>query len=92
MRIVWSPEAKTDIRRLYLFLAQYDLDAADGVFDRLRNAPETLTEFPRRGSPLTELGPRDVREFRVGAYLLRYEISGDTIYVLRFFHGREDRL
>jgi plasmid stabilization system protein ParE len=58
----------------------------------LSAAPRKLLDFPRRGSPLSQFDPRDVREFRVGAYLLRYEFSGDTIYVLRFFHGREDRL
>ena len=91
MRIVWSSVAWADVDRLYAFLAEHDLDAADAVFDRLASAPEALLEFPRRGPRLSEFDPREVREFRVASYLLRYELVGNDIYVLRFFHAREDR-
>jgi plasmid stabilization system protein ParE len=91
MRIVWSSAAWADIDRLYLFLSERDLDAADAVFDRLANAPSALLDFPRRGSRLTEFQPREVREYRAGGYLLRYELVGTDIVVLRFFHAREDR-
>ena len=91
MRIVWSSVAWTDVDRLHAFLAEHDLDAADAVFDRLANAPEALLEFPRRGPRLSEFDPREVREFRVASYLLRYELVGTDIFVLRFFHAREDR-
>jgi plasmid stabilization system protein ParE len=90
--VVWTSAAWADIDRLHAFLAQHDSNAADATFDRLSHAPEALLHFPRRGAPASEFDRRDVREFRVGAYLLRYEISGETIYVLRFFHGRADRL
>lgn len=91
MRIVWSTEARSDAGRLYAFLAQHDLDAADATFDRLIEAPERLLDFPRLGSRLSEFDPREVREFRAGAYLLRYEVGEEAIHVLRFFHAREDR-
>jgi plasmid stabilization system protein ParE len=91
MKIVWSAAAWADIDRLHAFLAEHDLDAADTIFDRLANAPATLLDFPRRGSPLSEFDPREVREFRVGNYLLRYELAGADIFVLRFFHARENR-
>jgi len=91
VRIVWSSAARTDVDRLYAFLAQHDLDAADVVFDRLIDAPGALLNFPRRGSRVERYAPREVREFRVDHYLLRYELAGGDIVVLRFFHGREDR-
>ena len=91
MRIVWSSAAWADVDRLYTFLAEHDLDAADAAFDRLAKAPAALLTFPRRGSRLSEFNPREVREFRDGNYLLRYELAGTGIFVLRFFHAREDR-
>jgi hypothetical protein len=33
-----------------------------------------------------------VRELRVGRNVFRYELVGADIFVLRFFHAREDRL
>lgn len=91
MKIIWSPEAWADIDRLHAFLAEQDLDAADAAFDRLANAPAALVDFTRRGSRVSRYDPREVREFRVGNYLLRYELAGSDIFVLRFFHAREDR-
>jgi len=91
MKIVWSRAAWADVDRLHAFLAERDIDAADAVFDRLANAPTALLVFPRRGSRLSEFDPREIREFRVGGYLMRYELAGADIFVLRFFHAREDR-
>jgi plasmid stabilization system protein ParE len=91
MKIIWSSAAWADVDRLHAFLAEHDLDAADAVFDRLANAPSALLDFPRRGPRLSEFDPREVREYRVGRYLLRYELAGSDVIVLRFFHAREDR-
>ena len=91
MRILWSGAAWADVDRLHGFLAEHDVDAADAVLDRLINAPSALLSFPRRGPRLSEFDPREVREFRVGHYLLRYELMGTDLIVLKFFHAREDR-
>jgi plasmid stabilization system protein ParE len=91
MRIVWSPAGWADIDRLHAFLVEHDIDAADAVFDKLANAPTALLGFPRLGSRLSRFDPREIREFRVAGYLLRYELAGADIFVLRFFHAREDR-
>lgn len=91
MRIIWSSAGWADVDRLHAFLADHDPDAADAVFDKLAKAPGSLLEFPRRGSRLSDFDPREVREFRVDKYLLRYELAGGHIFVLRFFHAREDR-
>ena len=91
MSIRWASEAREDVDRLADFVAAYDPIRADGIEQELSQAPKRLLQFPRRGSRLSEFGPREVREFRVGDYLLRYELAGKDIFVLRFFHGREDR-
>ena len=91
MRVVWSSAAWKDVDRIHGFLSEHDIDAADAAFDRLIKAPAALLQFPRRGSKMSEFDPLEVREFRVASYLLRYEIAGEEIHVLRFFHVREDR-
>jgi plasmid stabilization system protein ParE len=91
MRIIWSSAGWTDVARLYAFLADHDPEAADAIFDKLANAPEALLDFPRRGSRLSQYDPREVREFRIDHYRLRYELAGTAIIVLRFFHARENR-
>jgi plasmid stabilization system protein ParE len=54
-------------------------------------APALLLEHPRIGERLEEFAPREVRRLLVGSYEVRYEIQGETIFILRLWHGREDR-
>jgi plasmid stabilization system protein ParE len=91
VRIRWTRLALSDVERLADFVAGVDPARADAVERKLIEAPLALRTFPRRGSRLPEFTPRDVREFRVDAYLLRYEVAGDNVFVLRIFHAREDR-
>ena len=50
-----------------------------------------LLEHPGIGEKLEEFEPRQVRRLFVGRYEMRYEVQGDTIYVVRIWHTREDR-
>jgi plasmid stabilization system protein ParE len=89
--IRWSSEARDDVDRLADFVAAYDPVLAGEIEQELSQAPKRLLQFPRRGPRLSEFDPREVREDRVGRYLLRYELAGTDLIVLRFFHAREDR-
>jgi plasmid stabilization system protein ParE len=89
--IRWSAEARDDVDRLADFVAANDRIRADELEQELSHAPKRLLQFPRRGSRLSDFDPREVREYRVGTYLLRYGIAGTDIVVLRFFHARENR-
>lgn len=89
--IRWSAEARDDVDRLTDFIVAYDQILAGEIEQELEQAPRKLLDFPRRGSRLSQYDPREVREFRVRNYLLRYELAGSDIFVLRFFHAREDR-
>jgi plasmid stabilization system protein ParE len=89
--IKWSFEARDDVDRLADFVARHDPLRADEIEKELTAAPKGLLQFPRRGPRLSEFNPREIREFRIGNYLLRYELAGMDIVVLRFFHAREDR-
>ena len=91
MTIRWASEARDDVDRLADFVAANDPVGADEIEQELNQAPRRLLQFGRRGARLSEFDPREVREFRVGNYLLRYELKGSDIHVLRFFHAREDR-
>jgi plasmid stabilization system protein ParE len=91
MSIVWTPAGWDDVDRLHAFLAEHDLDAADAVFDQLLSAPDSLLQFPRRGPRLSQYDPREIREFQIGRYRMRYELTGPDIFILRIFHSKEDR-
>jgi hypothetical protein len=54
-------------------------------------AAEQLLTYPQLGVCLTEFSPRNVRRLIVGNYELRYELTVTTIFILRFWHGHENR-
>lgn len=91
MTIRWTPEAVEDLARLHHFLAQSNPRAALRAVTALRNAVRQLLAHPRLGSLLRGFGLREVRRLLVGDYEMRYEIAGEAIHILRFFHTREDR-
>lgn len=91
MTIRWTHSARQDVDRLVDFISAYDQDLANWVEQELSLAPKRLLAFPRLGACLSGFDPREIREFRIRKYLLRYELAGGDIFVLRFFHARENR-
>ncbi|HSL84898.1 MAG TPA: type II toxin-antitoxin system RelE/ParE family toxin [Thermoanaerobaculia bacterium] len=77
--------------RLHRFLAEVSPRAALRIVTALRNAVAQLRLHPRLGPPLRGFEGREVRRLVVGDYEVRYELAGEAIHVLRFFHTREDR-
>lgn len=92
MELKWTSKALSDLVRLYEFLAPVNKQAAARTVQALMAAPnETLLRNPRLGEQLFEFEPREVRRILVGQYEMRYEIQGETIYMLRLWHTREER-
>lgn len=91
MTVRWTPEAVEDLARLHDFLAQHNPRAALHAATTLRNAVRQLVAHPRLGPPLPGFEAREVRRLVIGDYEMRYEVAGDAIHILRFFHTREDR-
>jgi plasmid stabilization system protein ParE len=92
MRVLWTGEARSDLVRLYEFLAPLDRRAAAHVVRSLRATPSRLLrDNPRLGPRLFEFAPREVRRLFVDDYECRYEIQGDVIIIVRLWHTREDR-
>ncbi|ENG4277054.1 type II toxin-antitoxin system RelE/ParE family toxin, partial [Escherichia coli] len=50
-----------------------------------------LLTHPRMGEQLFQFEPREIRRIFAGEYEIRYELNGQTIYVLRLWHTRENR-
>lgn len=81
MPLQWTTSAERDLVRLHAFLATINPYAG----------AEQLLNYPQLGLRLEEFSPRDVRRVIIGDYELRYELSDKMIYILRLWHGREDR-
>lgn len=93
-RLRYSPQAREDIRRLYDFLLQRDVVAAEraveiiiGTIDGLREFPFAARKAPGNDSFLREL----VIPFGSGGYVALFEIEdAKTVTILALRHQRED--
>ena len=87
-------EAKADLERLYLFLAENDLKAAERALETIEKAWELLEDFPfscRKAESSNPFLRELVISFGSSGYVALFEIEdSDTITVLAVRHQRED--
>ncbi|BCA60398.1 hypothetical protein HMP06_3167 [Sphingomonas sp. HMP6] len=89
MKLVWTGRARTDLDRVWLFLAERDIALADGVTREIQLRCDRLVEFPRIAPTVT----RDIRQWSMPniGYVVTYTIDGDQIRIRRVHHAQEDR-
>lgn len=91
MQLKWSSKAVSDLGRLYDFLAPLDKKAAARTIQTLTTAPNKVADQPRLGERLEMFEPKEVRRLVIGKYEIRYQVTDETIYILRVWHTRERR-
>lgn len=93
-RVRFAPAAREDLKRLYEFLLEEDLDAARSARAAIGKAIEVLREFPfscRKALPDDPFLRELVIPFGAAGYVALFEIEGrETVTVLAIRHQRED--
>jgi plasmid stabilization system protein ParE len=88
--LIWSPAARDDLVRLRQFIELHNPEAARRAAESLKNAASLLVKHPGIGK---RLEGRQDREFFVPfgkrGYVIRYRLDGETIVVMRIWHGLE---
>ena len=84
--VIWIELAITGLDRIAHYIRQFDRQAAENCERRLRQAGDSLREFPHRGRP----APQGRRELlSVWPYIIRYRVVGDTVFILDVRHMRQ---
>ena len=93
-RIRYTRDARDDLRRLYAFLLEQDLSAAERAMDVIDKSLELLRTFPfscRKADPDNPFLREMLVSFGSYGYLALYEIEDDrTITILAIRHQREN--
>ena len=86
-----SRQSLADRDRLFDFMTEDSLAAAERAIAVLAQAFDDISEFPQVGRP----GPHGYRKlivrFGKAGYEIRYRHYPDRVVVTRVFHTREDR-
>lgn len=90
-KVVVSPRADRDVDRLEDWLADKNPAAAAKIWPAMKAAFLSLADMPHRTRGLGE----DTRELLVNfgryGYVIRYQVTGQSVVVTRVFHGLEMR-
>jgi plasmid stabilization system protein ParE len=91
-RLIWSPQALSDVQRLYRFLAEHNLDAAKRAVKAIRQEVKVLAHQPAIGRPMQDMEP-EYREWLIdfgdSGYVALYRLAGDEVAILAVRHQRE---
>jgi len=86
MRLIWSPEARTDLREMELYLAEKNPYAAKVLYERIETVAAELIDAPYIVRPGRVPGTQELVIVNT-PYILPYQIRGDRIEILRVYHG-----
>jgi plasmid stabilization system protein ParE len=91
-RLIWSPAALSDVKRLFDFLKSKDLDAAKRAVKAIREGVRVLEKQSGVGRPIEGMDEefRDwIIDFGDSGYVVRYRVDQRTVTVLAVRHQRE---
>ena len=86
MKLIWSPEARVDLREMVLYLADKNPYAAKTLYERIEDAATVLIDTPYIGRPGRVPGTREL-VIPNTSYILPYQIQPDHVEILRVYHG-----
>ena len=86
--VVWTSGALAEPELIRAYIAIFDPAAANRLTHRLREAGESLRDFPNRGRPAGN-GKRELPSIR--PYIIRYAVRGDRVFILAVKHGAQRR-
>jgi plasmid stabilization system protein ParE len=89
VKLLFTGRALDDLSRLRAFITKDNPHAARRFSQVLRGSIGHLADHPQMGEALD--APAGVRRWVAGPYVVHYAIDGQTLIVLRIWHGREQR-
>ncbi|MGY3448676.1 type II toxin-antitoxin system RelE/ParE family toxin [Bradyrhizobium sp. USDA 4353] len=89
-RALWSPEAASDLDRLWDYLADAaGSPTADRILRDVQRTATVLIEFPHAGRSRDEL-QLGLRSISVGAHVVFDRVTTDGPQIVRVIDGRQD--
>jgi toxin ParE1/3/4 len=85
-----SPDAASDIREIWAYIAAENVRAARKVRLQIFAACEELAQNPGIGHTREDLTDRHVKFWPVGSYLVVYAPETRPLEIVRVFHGALD--
>ena len=89
MPIDFSRDALADLRTIRSYIGEHNPAAASRVTVQIVAACDSLEHLPERGRPGLVAGTRELT--LIWPYIIVYRVSGETVEIVRVWHGAQDR-
>jgi toxin ParE1/3/4 len=87
--IIWSFQAREDLRDITAYIAADNPAAADSFGFRLMSKVDLLAQFPELGRVVPEEQDEAIREIILRPYRIVYQVlpGQNTVAIVRIWHG-----
>lgn len=89
LTLKWSIKALIDFDDAQHYIAHENAVAAQAIAERIRQATRLLQSNPAIGRP-AHVPEARIWVVRRTPYLIAYRVRGETLEILRLWHGRRD--
>ena len=96
VKLIWSPQAKVDLLKLYVDIGLDQPEAAERYYQRIEHKAGLLAEQPRMGARRRDIRP-SVRMLVEAPFVILYETTPDSdvgpvdaVEIVRVVNGRQD--
>ena len=89
MTIVWSEQARLDLRAIREFIAHDSEHYAQLQVERLISRIERTAAMPSRGHPVHEFIESGLREVHEGSYRIIYRAQPDEFQIVTIVHMKQ---
>ena len=89
MKIVWSAEARKELRAIRRFIARDSEYYAARVIASIVERVEKAAEHPTQGHPVHEYPEQPLREIHEAPYRIIYQLSSDRMQVVTIVHFKK---
>jgi toxin ParE1/3/4 len=86
-QVRWTPQAADDLDAITEFISQDSLHYATLFVLDVLQAVDRLSEFPKLGRVVPEIGDPSIREIILGNYRIIYRFHKNVAEILTVFHG-----
>jgi len=90
MRLDWSDPAVRDLQDIHDYISRDSEYYASRFVERLLDAVEQLTAFPRLGRIVPEVRSPGTRELLFSSYRIVYRLERGRVLILAVVHGARD--
>jgi toxin ParE1/3/4 len=89
VKVVWTKQAKRDLKAIHDYIAYDSEFYASEVIDAILDSEHRIDEFPTAGGIVRERMRRDIRQVKRYSYRIIYRILPTRIDVLTVVHERQ---